>query len=119
MKSFSEYINESVLFNKINTSDLNKINGEFQSLTFGDRFTSLPLTKIDKILKKYNIVMLDDDGTEWEGLLSGNKGKEKLHLGYELSKNGATYSIFKNTYLNIRWEKDSSNKYVVFVNVGK
>lgn len=59
----------------------NKINNEIHAL--GNYFQRVPLQELINIFKKYNVVMLQEDGTKWAGFVStqGECGSEEARKG--------------------------------------
>lgn len=59
----------------------NKINNEIHAL--GNYFQQIPLQQIMDIFKKYNVVMLQEDGTKWAGFVTsqGECGSEEARKG--------------------------------------
>ena len=78
----------------------NKINSELNAL--GDHFSQIPLDTIQNILKKYNIYLLQEDGTPWSGFLVGGKncgedGAEEQRATFDMAiKDGENkFSLLK------------------------
>lgn len=92
-----------------------KINKELQNLTSPNKyFFSIPLQEIKDILKKYDIVLLQEDNTEWSGWLLGNNSQTNFTLGNIKSKNSeGFYSSYKNCMLVLTWYKMQSGKYEI------
>lgn len=73
----------------------------------------IPLADIEKILAKYGIIMLQEDGTKWEGMFLGREGRDKFDIGYEASKDGEIYIPIENSVLVMSWYKMDSGRYEV------
>lgn len=80
-----------------------RANKEIHSL--GNYFSQIPLDQIFSILLKYNIVVLQEDGTKWSGFVTsqGDCGSEKATQGpmkFELAvKTENGYSMSNNVLL--------------------
>ena len=111
---------ESVVTKKANiiTPSLrNKVNAELSAKNLGSYFASLPLNKIEQILKKHGLVLLDDDGTEWQGMIHAGSGYQKVLIDYafaDTAKNGV-YLPMNNSVLVLGYEKMENGKYDVNV----
>jgi len=95
----------------------NKINSDLNNI--GDHFSQIPLGTIQTILKKYNIHLLQEDGTAWSGFLVGGKdcgedGAEEQRATFDMAiKDGENkYSLLK-CWLHMTWCKLSSGRYEV------
>jgi len=118
-KSKSNYIYETIF--KDNTLPANirkKINVEIANLVNNKYFQPIPLEKISDILNKYDIILLNEDNTEYEGFLTGRTGRANIDMGIKSSgvqKNGfVTYSQIYNSKLILSWYKmEVSGRYEV------
>ena len=95
----------------------NKINSELDGL--GNYFIKIPLGTIQDILKKYNIYLVQEDGTAWSGFLMGNKGcgedgaeAQKATFDMAIKDGENKYSLLK-CWLTISWCKLDSGKYEI------
>ena len=84
-------------------------------------FDKIPLRDICNILDSSNIIMLDEDNTEWSGLLLGREGRLKANLASKENRGGTdatpTYTPYSNTILIMTWYKMPSGKYEIVVYV--
>lgn len=73
---------------------------------------SIPLDKIFKALEDNGLVAIDEDGTEWEGLLTGREGRATIDVAFlgEVPKDRMRTPI-KNAKLVVSWYKMPSGKY--------
>ena len=109
MKSFQEFFESmSKKATLLSPTLRNKANDALSSKKMGSYFASIPMKKIQEILKKYGILMVQSDGTEWEGCISAGSGyqKEMIDIAFLDSKNEeGVYSIINNSALVLGWEK--------------
>lgn len=76
-------------------------------------FRQIPLASIGKILKNDKIIMVQEDNTEWSGMLLGKDGRAKIDLAPMNTKDGEFYTPYTNTVLVLTWHKMPSGKYEV------
>lgn len=99
-----------------------KIGNEIHNLVNNKYFEHIPLTEIFEILKKYGVVALQEDGTKFQGMLTGRSGTAMIEMGYIESDDPygpECYIPFTNSILRIQWYKmDNSNKYEVVAYLG-
>lgn len=107
--TFTEFLEES-LNKKLSNFIRNKINDAFSSKNFGIYFGKIPFDKIDDILKKYDLMLVQEDGTPWEGIISGESGKTTIDVA-RISDN----VIMKNTSLFLSWYKMDSGKFELII----
>jgi hypothetical protein len=118
-----EKVREIFKTTKIDNQRRNKINKELNKLLKITYFTSIPLDEIFDVLKQNDIVPLQEDNTEWSGLLCGREGRMSLELGDVMSKYKIndidTYTPLDNTSLVVTWYYmgDNSKKYEVIAYV--
>jgi hypothetical protein len=82
-----------------------KINDELSKYNTKDvdsYFNEIPLDEIFNVLKEYNIIVVQEDGTEWEGMLTGTNEKTTFKL--MLEENGERKEI-DNAILSLSWYK--------------
>ena len=112
---FREWIDESKVTIKANIR--NKINKELSNLTSPNNktqyFNRIPLKDISDILKKYGVIMLQEDNTEWSGFLTGASVTTNFTLAPIDSKSGEFYTPYTNTSLALQWHKMPSGKYEI------
>lgn len=71
--------------------------------------TSIPLEEIKSALREHNIVLLQEDGTEWEGLLLGRDSHCIFHVG-----RADTMEEYENAGLFLSWyQNDHSSRYEI------
>lgn len=75
-----------------------KINTEFEKM--GDYFDNITdaYKKIENVLADYDIAILQDDYTPFEGFFTGNTGKANINLGI-------TNTVIKNAKLILTWHR--------------
>lgn len=119
-----EKIREIFKTTKLDAPRRKKINNELRILLKVTYFPSIPLDDIFNVLKQNNIVPLQEDYTEWSGLLCGREGRMYLELGDIMSAkkiNGENvYIPLDNTSLVVTWHHMGdtySNKYEVIAYV--
>lgn len=61
----------------------------------------IPLAEIFKVCKENGYTPIDDDGSEWEGILTGRTGRISIDL------------LNKKPKLNIQWYKMESGNYEI------
>lgn len=77
-------------------------------------FDTIPLNEIMEGLKKVGIVVLQEDNTEWAGMLLGSNAHTTFTLGPLSSARkenyGIVYDSFSNSMLVLSWYKDVQRK---------
>lgn len=119
---FFKYLNEGRNL-ILRTSDRKKINKELTNLTSPKNktkyFNSIPLTDIFNILKKYGVIVIQEDGSEWSGFLIGRSSTTHFDVASIDTKNNtigkSTYTPYTNTMLNLQYHKMQSGKYEIVV----
>ena len=94
--------------------DIKKINSELRK--FNDYFDEIPLNEISEVLNSFGIKLLQEDGTEFSGILCGNNSYTTIEIGKDIIEeldNLIIYEIIKNTFLYISWYKMSSGRYEI------
>lgn len=109
MLSFTEFLLEKTV-ERMNTSIRKKLNDAFSSKNFGMYFATIPFEKIEDILASYGYFLSQEDGTPWEGMISGKSGKTLIDVSKISNK-----LIVQNTQLSLSWYKTENNKYEVTV----
>jgi hypothetical protein len=81
--------------------------------------TGIPLHIIFGVLRDYEILALQEDHTEWSGLLVGEKADNvSFELAHMDSKYGhRQYIPYSNTLLVISWYKMNTGRYEVIAYV--
>jgi hypothetical protein len=85
-------------------SNKSRINNEIHAL--GNYFLQIPTEQIWTILKKYNVVVLQEDGTKWSGMIGpqGECGSDKARnagsMRFDLAvKIGDSYALSNNSLI--------------------
>lgn len=82
-------------------------------------FKSIPLDQIAEEFFTAGVVLLQEDNTEWSGMLLGAEGSALISLGDASTadasqpKDVTFYTPFTNAALSIQWHKMPSGKYEV------
>lgn len=90
-----------------------KVNAELIKYTTGTYFKAIPLKDLFSILKKHGIIALQEDNTEWSGLLAGNSETTSFSIAPVSSKVENMYQPYDNTVLVLQWYKMESGKYEI------
>ncbi len=97
---------------KIPESIRKKMNNEIYELT-KEYQKGIPLGPIDKVLRKYGYLLIQEDNTPWEGFISGRDGRDNFNIGELKSVSDGAYTAVQH-YLVLTWHKmDVSGKYEV------
>ena len=86
------------------------MNNEINKLITNTYFKSIPLDKIDEILRKNGALLLQEDNTAWSGLLMGRDGRANLDLGdlesaRSENRPATFYTPYTNAVLVLMWHK--------------
>lgn len=82
-------------------------------------FTQIPLDEMADVLKELYIVMVQEDNTEWSGLLCGDEGECFIRLAPEYTaklelidntEEVLFYTPYENTGLRITWYRCESRR---------
>lgn len=100
---------------RMNAGDKHKYNKPLHRLMEPTYFKDIPLDEIFNLLKEMGLVPLQEDQTEWEGMLTGESSHTVLRLGYTRSgklgnNNIMTYVEIENAGLSLSWHKMGSGK---------
>lgn len=82
-------------------------------------FDSIPLTQIFAILRKYGVVAVQEDQTEWSGFLVGGRDKtEQVYFDVAdlsmMDEQGRYPNVYSNTRLALSYYKmPNSGKYEI------
>lgn len=95
-----------------------KINAELHPI--GTKYhDKIPFGDILDTLKKYGLLVLQEDRTRWSGVLTGRDGNDTFDLGYiESGDDDGQYTVIDNSRLVMSWYKMSSGRYEIVVYVG-
>lgn len=117
MQRFKDFLLEKKAL-AIPSSIKNKASKDVQKVmppnTYHDH---IPLERIFSRLKTHGLVPLDDDNTEWSGILAGKSGRALIKLAhidshYTGAGSVTTFTPYKNA-LNITWHKMESGKFEI------
>ena len=67
---------------KLDNRSRGMLNKALSSKSFGTYFDNIPIDEIMKIAKSCGLVVVQEDGTEWEGMFSGSSGRATFTLAY-------------------------------------
>ena len=116
---FGDYVTEAKQ-RKLTQPVIKKINKEIHKYVKDTYYKQIPLDDIFNAMKKFGIVALQEDQTEWDGmLLGGVKKTEQIYfdLGFIDSDNKRyhlpMYEVIPNARLNLSYFKMTSGKYEV------
>lgn len=120
---FEKYLNEAKKKpQRLTMGPKKKINKQLTNLTspkFKTRyFDSIPLEEIEKILEKFGIVILQEDMTEWNGILTGRDGQAYFDVGSKKSGYRGDFGYIQyipyiDTQLALSWHKMESGRYEI------
>lgn len=79
---------------------INKKYGEFCKTYF----KSIPLTDIFGILKSFGVEAVQEDGTPWEGFLTGRDGRATIDLAL-YDQESDSFKLVKGSALILTWHK--------------
>lgn len=104
--------------NKMSVADRKMLNMHIIDLTKGYS-DAIPLGDINELLKTHGYILLQEDGTEWSGFLSGDQGRTTIAVGRKDPLPGDMwpeppfYPEVENTVLVLTWYKMPSGRYEV------
>lgn len=75
-------------------------------------FNEIPLKEIFNVLKSESVEVVDEDGTAWQGFLTGASGNTQFDLAIYDSES-ETLKPVKNAVLVMSWYKMSSGRYEI------
>ena len=119
IKSFKKFIIEGVNPKpvKMNASLRKKAKEALSKCVKDIYYREIPITEICAELKKVGVVVLQEDYTEWSGMLIGAQSHATLTLGdgskgipahWDMKE--TIYPAFDNAALAIQWYKDVKRK---------
>lgn len=115
-KTFVDILNEakkeilsSSLKNKINKSLIDLTTPKHKTVYFKE----IPIKEISNILKKFDIVILQEDNTKWSGFLVGESSYTTFDIANIKSEINNVYKPISNVLLVLQWHKMSSGKYEI------
>jgi len=103
---------------KINPADRKFLNKLLYDLTTpGGKtyyFDAIPLKDIDNILAKRNILLIDEEGSPWQGFITGRSGSDYFNIAYREVKNKEKLHLqIGNSSLALQWYKMPSGRYEI------
>jgi hypothetical protein len=112
-----------IINDKLSPKDRNIVGASLYEIS-KQRWQHIPLEEIQKALSKSNLILLQEDGTPYQGLFLGPKGEAKLEYGYArpeqvkelLSGDVSTQTLnqffvpIKNSMLILQWYKEQGMK---------
>jgi len=103
---------------KLSSNIRKRLNNDLYDLTTPNNqtryFDKIPLQDIFNILKKYKIVALQEDNTEWDGFLVGSKAEVTFPIAPVQTRNPLKmYTPFDNAMLRMSWYKMGSGRYEI------
>jgi hypothetical protein len=96
----------------------NRMNKAISDLVNGTYFQSIPLDKIDDILRKNGALLLQEDGTPWSGFLMGRDSRATIDIGdlesgRSENRPSTFYTPYGNTSFVISWYKMESGRFEI------
>jgi hypothetical protein len=103
-------------------TQLNKELGKLE-----DYHTGIPIEKINSILIKYDCKLINEDGTDFEAIFSGNQGRAEIELAYNnadtsgsvvkqlMSQVQEDCQYVKGSCLILSWYRMESGRYEIVV----
>lgn len=114
MKSYMQILEKN---NSIDASTRKKMRTAIQKVLKTTYFKQIPLQDLFDTMKKFGVVALQEDDTEWDGFLLGATGEVNFTLGdaneFEMVNGLKMYKPFTNVMLALQWYKMQSGKYEV------
>jgi hypothetical protein len=95
--------------NKKSKNDLNKI----FTILCKDYHKSIPLQDISNYLQCYNLEMLQEDNTPFQGFVCGKEGRTSFLIGYLKLNTTNEYITIKDSILSLSWYKMESGRYEI------
>ena len=111
MPTFETFINESKRIT-LKSTIKNSINRQLTKIG-KDYYQKIPLDTIFNILKSHNIIVLQEDNTEWGGMLVGNEAQVYFNIADSSSFDGKRYQPYTNAMLALSYYKMSSGRYEI------
>lgn len=90
--------------------EISKVNKELYK--FPTYWNYIPFKEICEILKKYKLIPIQEDNTEWSGFLCGDSQQELFTLGNFL-EDADFYVPIEKTYLSLSWYYMGNRKYEI------
>ena len=84
-------------------------------------FDSIPLDKLDEVLRSKGFLLVDEDSTGWSGLILGSCGHSFMRIGTlegAVDVNGVqAYPMVDNFGVSVSWHKMESGRWEVTIYV--
>lgn len=91
---------------KINSTTRSHIQKEIRNILKPTYFDDIPLSPLFDALKKHGLIVVQEDGMPWSGLLCGRDGD----ADFDLQMNGESVD---NAVLSLQWYSMPSGRYEV------
>ena len=101
-------VNEETNYDRLSKDQIRNVNKQLKKL--GDYHRDVPIKQVGYVLRKNNIVILNKDGTLWDGMIIGASGRMTLDVGHKRSKSEGYYKAYNNTLLYLSWYLMNSEK---------
>lgn len=98
--------------NRINAKQRGQVNRELGKVLKSVYFEAIPLKDIDSALRKHDMMLLQEDGTPWSGIICGNEGQADFLVG-PCTWNDALSTPYGNCVFHMSWYRMPSGRYEV------
>lgn len=92
-------------------SAISKVSGQLAEFC-KTYYSSVPLKELDKLFRAQGLLLIDEDGTEWQGIVTGKEGRAKLEIGILEQQEGEKYAS-AGKFLQLQWYKMPSGKFEI------
>lgn len=89
----------------LNPSVKRKINNEIYKFTTNKYFNSIPINDLMEICKKQGVIVVDEAGDPWTGIITGSNSRDKFDLMQGDTK--------LNNVLVLTWYKMQSGRFEI------
>lgn len=115
LNEFNEIIKPINDLHKLDSRTRRIVNKELSKLpTYNN---CIPVEEINDVLKKNGLLLLQEDGTPYEGIFCGEEGYSNLEIGYLNSENKINdikfYTPIRNSSLVLTWYKMRPGRYEI------
>lgn len=77
-------------------------------------FGEIPIRAVDEGLRRAGLLLIQEDGEPWSGLLTGRDGRASIDVAPVSSEQNGVYTAYTNTALYITWHRmDETGNYEV------
>lgn len=90
--------------------EISKVNKEL--CKFPTYWNYIPFKEICEILKKYDLIPIQEDNSEWSGFLCGDSQQELFTLGHFL-EDADFYVPVEKTCLSLSWYNMGNGRYEI------